>query len=242
MRRLDENLQRVLHMMGTTHENVNLLTQTSTTLSAQMQHLQQNAGRGPSVGPEQMARDKQRADAFNSYRQPVDPQREMLELEIAMKKWHQCEEVKRSAVSRIQDLGGSPPRCVTLHSKLPPTGNPQSPVSTPVILPPAFAVTGEQWSISAEDAWAYARKEVDRDSNATLPEGAVMGAIHAVEHAVEGAAHRASEAVHDAAMAAAHPIPPPAAVQSAPPALGGAPVGRRVASPADAAPSGWWPF
>ena len=31
-----------------------------------------------------------------------------------------------------------------------------------VILPPAFAVTGEQWSISAEDAWAYARKEVVR--------------------------------------------------------------------------------
>merc|ERR1719352_578927 len=115
MRRVDENLQRVLHMMGTTHENVNLLTQTSSNLSAQMQHLQQNAGRGPSVGPEQMARDKQRADAFNSYRQPVDPQREMVELEIAMKKWH---------------------RCVTLHSNLPPTGNPQSPVSTPVILPP----------------------------------------------------------------------------------------------------------
>merc|ERR1719409_2238786 len=80
-----------------------------------------------------------------------------------MKKWHKCEEVKRTAVTRIQEMGGSPPRCVQLHSQLPPTGNPQSPVSTPVMLPPPFAVTGEQWSISAEEAWAHARKVVQEE-------------------------------------------------------------------------------
>ena len=41
----------------------------------------------------------------------------MKELELAMQKWHAFEDTKREALSRIKELGGSPPRCVTVSSQ-----------------------------------------------------------------------------------------------------------------------------
>merc|ERR1719463_895489 len=59
-------------------------------------------------------------------REQRDPKKEMEELELAMRKWHAFEDTKREAVSRIKELGGSPPRCVTVSDRLPPSGAPSS--------------------------------------------------------------------------------------------------------------------
>jgi hypothetical protein len=200
--RMEDALKKVLSHVSDTSETVSKMNETTSRTAMDVFGISQvteNLANGDAGG---QARFASRQQAWNK-RDVRDQAKEMEELEMAMKKWYKFEEQKREAVSRIHELGGSPPRCVTLHANLPPSGAPSSPVKgPPVILPPPFQVTGDEWPISAETAWAHAAKEVareagagDRDSNATDDLG----------HQPHHAGHKA---VHSSPIPTTAPTPP----------------------------------
>jgi hypothetical protein len=180
LRSLDASMSRLLTVVDEANANVGRINDTTSRTALEVFQIQQilpTLGGGDGSNKNLAAR-----QAAWSQRESRNPEQEMVELELAMRKWHAFEDTKREAVSRIKELGGSPPRCVTVTDRLPPSGAPSSPVKgPPVILPPPFDVTGDPWSIDAKAAWEVARKQMDaeRSSAGRVAQPMTMAADHA---------------------------------------------------------------
>jgi hypothetical protein len=113
LEKIDERLSQLAAAVTgeakVTQDTMEKVYEVSSMLSRDMQHVVtgiEHCKGGRSDG---------RAQAFEKYVEPRHVERELRELEEGMQQWHRLEDMKRQAVQKIQQLGGSPPRAVTMN-------------------------------------------------------------------------------------------------------------------------------